>query len=405
MTHSGCRVRCAGGVAVRAALLVGLALGPSSGYGFTWPWAVSGPWPGTSRQAVRQLHHPLLEARAAALDPAPEAGFRFAAFGDQRALADGEWQGILAAIAAIATQDERLLFLLDTGDIVDDGRPTDQFAMLRHILSPVRQLPYLVSVGNHELHDNEIPAARANTGAFLAYLDPGFSARRMYYRKDVGDASFLFLDTNDFIYGEHGGGGRCPPDPGSRAAAQLAWLARELGVDPGNAPVPAARVKVVVMHHPLLQASKRHLGHARTLWNCREAGSALADLFADGGVDLVLAGHTHTYERIRLRRNDGREFALVNLSGRPRTSVLWFGARARRPEKIAGREREWLTAKGFTGLERWDIRQEERMDPEREADQFGIFTVEEGGGLLLETVFLDPAVPSGVRRNPVVRLR
>ncbi len=379
-----------------------LALAPAPARAFTAPWAVSGPWPGTSHEPVRALDHPTVEARLGAANLDASAGFRFAVWGDQRALADGEWQELVAALASEAARDERLLFLVDTGDIVDDGVHTDQFAMLRSLLAPVARLPYLVAVGNHELHDNEVAAARANTAIFLGYLDPAFSAQRMYYRKDIGPASFYFLDTNDLIYGESGtGSGDCPPGPGSRGEMQLAWLAREL---PPLA-APDGRLRIVVMHHPLLHASERHGGHARALWNCTAAGRRLADLLADGGVSLILTGHTHTYERYRLRRDDGREIALVNLSGRPRTSFLWFGASARRPRAIAGGEREWFAAEGFTGLERWDLRQEEAMSPEREANQFAIFTVEPGGGLRCELHFLDAAAAGGVRREPALRLR
>ena len=44
----------------------------------------------------------------------------------------------------------------------------------------------------------------------------------------------------------------------------------------------------------------------------------------EGGVDLVICGHTHTYERFRLRRGE-RELSLINLSGRPQNSFLFFG--------------------------------------------------------------------------------
>ena len=43
------------------------------------------------------------------------------------------------------------LFLLDTGDIVDDGSKADQFEELRGYLSRLAEMPYLVGVGNHEL--------------------------------------------------------------------------------------------------------------------------------------------------------------------------------------------------------------------------------------------------------------
>ena len=44
-----------------------------------------------------------------------------------------------------------LVAIIDTGDIVDNGKHADQFAMLHDILEPVRAWPYLVAVGNHEL--------------------------------------------------------------------------------------------------------------------------------------------------------------------------------------------------------------------------------------------------------------
>jgi len=48
---------------------------------------------------------------------------------------------------------------------------------------------------------------------------------------------------------------------------------------------------------------------------------------------------------------DGQgEIVLVNLSGRPRDSVLWFGAGGRRARDIRGREDEWFAEAGWTGL-------------------------------------------------------
>ncbi len=402
-TASGrCRARAGLVVAILLILVAREISGAAPVQAFTWPWDTSGPWPGSSRHPVTALDHPHLESRLAGLDPGPEAGFRFVAYGDQRALADGEWQDLVAAVGARAAVDDRLLFVIDTGDIVDDGKPTDQFVMLRDILAPIRGLPYLVAVGNHELHDNEFLAARANTAAFLSYLDPAFATERMYYRKDVGRMRFLFLDTSDFAYGEDGKGGACPPPPDGRAAAQLEWLSRELAV--GRQEKEDGQIIVVVMHHPLLHSSKRHFGQARELWNCTVEGRQLVDLLADGGVDVVLTGHTHTYERFHLRREDGREIAVINVSGRPRTSFLWVGAGARRPRDIAGRENEWLAEEGFHGLESWEIRQVERMTEENEANQYAVFTVEPDGGLVLEMNYLAPGSSTERRASPV-RLR
>jgi hypothetical protein len=402
------RVVALGVAAVGAA--AALATLASLAEAFTWPWDVGAPWPRSSRLPVETLDHPTLEARAATLSPGADAGFRFVVFGDQRALADGEWQALLRDVARRAAADDRILFLLDTGDIVHDGAFRDQFRLLRSILSPVRRLPYLVAVGNHETHWNGPGPARANTAAFLRYLDTAFSTRRMYYRKDVGPLRLFFLDTNDLVYGDDGGAGdahrgrgaprgagEAPPRaPGRRAREQLAWLARELAEDdPG-------RTTVVVMHHPIVQSSAKHIEQARDLWNLRHEGRALADLLADGGVDVVLTGHTHTYERFTLRRADGRSLQVVNVSGRPRDSALWHGAEARKARPIAGREHAWLSARGWRGLDRWGVTQDEAMLG-RGSNQYGLVTVGADGSLSLEMEFLDRTA-AGVPPRGAVRL-
>jgi hypothetical protein len=359
-----------------------------------WPW---------NRDAA--LAHPDVESRAAerAAAGASDGAVRFAVFGDQRALADGEWQSLLAEIARLDREEAPVDLIVDTGDVVTDGRHTDQFAMLHEILAPLRHRPYLVAIGNHELRNNASPAARAHSAALLGSLDPAISPERLYYREDLGPVALLFLDTNDFVYGERGEREACPPalDAGSRTGAQLAWLREELAAL-REEPKP---VVVVVMHHPLVQSSRKHREASRSLWNTRAGGEALADLLADGGVDLILTGHTHTYERFLLTRADGASMHLVNLSGRPRDAVLWFGAAPRRARDIRGGELDWLREKGWRGLDAWEIRQEDVMLEGREADQFALCTAGPDGDLLLETFFLDAGAPGGFRRVAAIRLR
>lgn len=344
----------------------------------------SGPWPASSDAPVRPLEHPTIESAAARLPRGAEAGYRFAVMGDQRALADGEWQDLVTAMVDVARDDPRFLFVLDTGDVVNDGAHTDQFAMLRGILAPLSPVPYLVCVGNHELANNAPGPARAHTATFLSATDPELSAERLYYRKDVGPASFLFLDTNDFVYG-------APP---GRAEAQLDWLGVQLADK-------AAGTRIVVLHHPFVQSSAKHRDAALLMWDLTWRDRRLVDVLLNAGVDLVLTGHTHTYERFRVtRRDDGRSLQLVNISGRPRPSFLWFGAGARRATDIRGREADWLAAAGWRGLEPYEITQLEAMT-EDEANQFGLFSVEADGDLVLEMVWSDGG---DVRHDPPVRL-
>lgn len=353
----------------KALVLTALAL-PGAG-------SAARAWPTTSTRPVAALDRPSIEVRAAAAGVNPDSGYRFAAFGDQRALANGEWQALLRRIARIDREGEPILFLLDTGDIVNDGSYTDQFGTLTELLRPVSDLPYLVSVGNHEIHGNQA-AARENAAAFLRGVDPRLSASRMYYSKTIGPARILFLDSTDLLSGDHP----------ARREAQLRWLVDEL------ARPTVARTTIVAVHHPFLQTAAKHLDQARRLWELRRDGRTLPDILADGGVDLVLTGHVHTYETFHAERSDGKGFDLIDVSGRPLT-------RDRRPKRIAGREAAWFGSRGWADLDRWTITQTAVM-LEEEADQFSLITVDPDGGLTPDTRFVPrgddttrPAAASG----------
>jgi hypothetical protein len=285
---------------------------------------------------------------------------------------------MVAVLAAHARRRGDLRLVLDTGDIVDDGRHRDQFAMLARILEPLRAWPYLVAIGNHEVADGRPGFARLSTAQFLQSGEPLLTEERLYYEKRIGPLRLIFLDSNDLVYTQEEGAAR-------RARAQIAWLSERLA-EPETGPHGRT---ILLLHHPFLQSSKMHLAHARAVWSLEIDGLGFADRLVEGGVDLVLAGHTHTFERFVLRRADGRELQLVNFSGRPREAIFWFGAEDRRARDIRGRETAWLEERGFTGTERWSIRQEDPMIAD-EANQFGLFTVHPDGGLDLEVHFLSP---------------
>jgi len=173
----------------------------------------------------------------------------------------------------------------------------------------------------------------------------------------------------------------------------MEWLTRTLE-DPAWGPEATT---VVVMHHPLVQSSAKHRAQSRALWSYTWKGQSLPDILADGGVDLILTGHTHTYERFRLERTDGRGFVLMNLSGKPEPSFLWFGAGARRARDIHGSEEPWLHENGWRNLKSWRITQDDAMD-EDESNQYGIFKVDGEGGITLAMRFLErPAAEPSVR--------
>ncbi|MCA9727530.1 MAG: metallophosphoesterase [Candidatus Eisenbacteria bacterium] len=337
---------------------------------------------------MRALDHPTVEQTAAGR--ADQDVLRFVAYGDQRALADGEWQTMIDHIRRIDAGSP-LAFILDTGDIVQDGRHSDQYWMLRGILEPVVHLPLLVAVGNHEIHNNDAPIARENTAAFLKYLDPAFSPTRMYYRKDIGPLRCLFLDSNDLVYGTETDGEYAPSpesDPAlvaARVREQLVWLTQELA-EASSWPGPV----LVALHHPFVQSSRKHEESARFLWSFRPngpQGPTFPEMLLEAGVDLVLVGHTHTYERFVLEK-DGRRMQFVNLSGRPRTSFLWMGDGARRARDFRGAEVAKLGEEGWSDLDGWRIKQAAVM-LENEQDQFAIFEVGSTGAISMDVRFLN----------------
>jgi 3',5'-cyclic AMP phosphodiesterase CpdA len=212
----------------------------------------------------------------------------------------------------------------------------------------------------------------------LKPLDPGLESDRLYYRRTIGRVRFLFLDSNDLVYDSG-------PGETKRRQAQLAWLVEQLKATPDEPGHPT----VVVMHHPFLQSSEKHREQACALWSLTYEGRRLPDILADAGVDLVLVGHTHTYERFIATRKDGKGFQLVNLSGKPESSFLWFGSAARRAHAIPrGGETAWLQKRGWKNLDGWALSQPEAMTKD-ETDEFALFRVGPDGSLTMSIRYMN----------------
>jgi len=367
---------------------------------------LAGPWPTSSDRPVEPSPHPSLAHRVAELGPALDEGLRLIAFGDQRALADGEWQ---AMNRLIREREDRgghelpLLSIVDTGDIVFDGSHSDQFHMLTDILAPLRPWPYLVGIGNHEVHNNKGGPAR---GHVVSYLDGMIGTlpdqvedfelieNRLYYRVDVAGVRLISLDTNDLVYGPEGDRADAPGLT-YRGRAQLRWLAEQLD-DPRG-----AHTTIVFCHHPFVHSSEKHRGQAQKMWSLQYRGRTIPEMFAAADVDLVMVGHTHTYERFRVGNDDG-SFQVMNISGRPRNAALWYGKSQRRAHDIAGREVEFLRDEGWKGLDGWTIDQLDAMTGE-EQNQFAELRVTPDG-LEGEIFFLVDKGRGGTRSGGVFRM-
>lgn len=192
-----------------------------------------------------------------------EEPFTFALYGDHRS-APEDHRKVADAVAA-----ENPLFVLSSGDFVMDGRVFGQWA--REFFRPAAKLlgntPLWTARGNHE--------SRGNLYRALFELPEA----EFYYGFDCGSASFIILDSN--LEG---------PDQ----AAQLKWLKNHL--TRLRRRLPQAWVFVVV-HEPMFNIGK---------YNSRWGHADILPVLQEYGVDFVLSGHAHLYERIvPIRSNNG----------------------------------------------------------------------------------------------------
>lgn len=169
-----------------------------------------------------------------------------------------------------AVSDQIALFhphlALHTGDIVYDNGAWDEYdSRFFDIYSDwLRDTVFYPAFGNHDARGDGYsrtfhpPARRSQSNSIY------------YYSFPYAMAHFTALNTNEDF------------SPGS---AQYIWLEHDLqsAIDSG------ARWKIVFFHHPPF--SRGHHG------NNQEVQDALLPIFEKYGVDLVLSGHDHAYER------------------------------------------------------------------------------------------------------------
>ncbi len=168
--------------------------------------------------------------------------------------------------------------IVHTGDIVYENGSDEDFT-LRHFRAYqdlLAEVPFFPTPGNHDLRaDGEGPYRRA-----FEWPNPVPDA--LYYSFRWADIQFLVLDTTS----ETGEGDELRAGSGE----QLSWLTEQL--DRGQRD-PNVRWLVVTMHHPLFSGATGLSGHGSD----KDLRRVLGPLFERYGVDLVLAGHDHHYER------------------------------------------------------------------------------------------------------------
>jgi hypothetical protein len=151
-----------------------------------------------------------------------------------------------------------------------------------------RRQPFFSAIGNHEGYVNDTVT---ETGDFFEahYLPTGnelgsngtASGTESYYSFDYGNVHFIILDSEDSLEAAN---------PAERAA-MLAWLQSDLTAT-------TADWIIAGWHRPPYSAG---LVHGSDFEQAEmDAREQLLPILDDFGVDLVLSGHSHTYERTGL---------------------------------------------------------------------------------------------------------
>jgi acid phosphatase type 7 len=164
------------------------------------------------------------------------------------------------------------------GDVAYESGTEEQiqnnmFAPMKDLLMEV---PYFPVAGNHEYVTNQAQPFLDNL-----YLPTSPTGGERYYSFDWGHVHFVGIDSNCAI-------GLASKDR-CTLAAQKAWVEQDLAQS-------KAAWKVAFFHHPPWSSGD----HGSQLLMRRE----FSPLFEKYGVDLVLTGHDHHYERAYAMKGD-----------------------------------------------------------------------------------------------------
>jgi len=231
--------------------------------------------------------------------PSGRKPLRFTSFGDQSTptldkLSDGKY--VSDNIGSPAAEDtttaiERIapLFNLVNGDLCYANLAQDRIrtwsAWFDNNTRSARYRPWMPAAGNHE---NELGNGPVGYGAYQTYFsvpDSGSSPelRGLWYSFTAGSVRVIVLQNDDNCL-QDGGDVYVNGYSGGR---QLAWLEKELAAARKSRDIDWL---VVAMHQVMISTSDA---------NGADLGlrQKYGPLFDKYGVDLVLCGHEHDYER------------------------------------------------------------------------------------------------------------
>jgi hypothetical protein len=157
----------------------------------------------------------------------------------------------------------------------------------------LKQNPLFPAPGNHDYADTNINTATHNIPYFNIFSVPTnaeagglASNNKSYYSYDLGNAHFISLDS----YGQDDNGTTRLYDT---SGAQATWVKNDLAANANKDWI------VVYLHHPPFTMGSHNSDTEAELVHLREN---FVQILERNGVDLVLSGHSHDYERSRLQK-------------------------------------------------------------------------------------------------------
>ena len=214
--------------------------------------------------------------------------FSFGAFGDTRT-GHRVHRALVGAMAR-----EAMEFVVHSGDLVETGGVKSQWELFFQIEAPLMSgRPMIAAVGNH---DN---SQRQHYRRY--FLCDRISKNNRFFAQDWGDVRVVILDSEIEMR------------KGSEQYAFAEYMLAE-GAAKGM-------IMVLSMHYPPYSSG----AHGSSL-EIRETVGELAPRY---GVEVVLAGHDHDYERTK--RIDGVTYIVAASGGAPirRLTPSWFSASVR----------------------------------------------------------------------------
>ena len=180
--------------------------------------------------------------------PAPQDGFTFAAISDHQTIPEK------TEIGFKAVKKENPNCIISAGDMLEDGKLKNWAKNFFEKIPIIEGIPFGCTQGNND----------TGSGLFSSFLalDP------KYYTTEYSNARFIFLDSNSSF---------------NPTGEQIQWFEQVLKEN-------KSLWTIVVYHHSSFLSTNPDHSHTRY----REV---LTELYEKYGVDLVINGHNHLYDR------------------------------------------------------------------------------------------------------------